>query len=253
MTLFQEECGEGMCTLVLLHGWGLNSQVWEGILAPLSSHFKILLIDLPGYGRSQGYDPLSLDEMAQIIAQSIPDASIVVGWSLGGLVATRLALDFPEKVQKLVCVASSPCFTQQQDWAGISDEVLTNFQQQLTTAFQRTIERFIALQTLGSPQASQNTKELKKAILSQPQANLQVLNQGLHILQTTDLRGELAKLSLPVLRIYGALDSLIPRRSIPSANEVWPNSQSVIIQHAAHAPFISHPEEFCQQLIAFSE
>lgn len=44
--------GSGNCHLVLLHGWGLNAQVWHCISEELSSHFKLHLVDLPGFGRS---------------------------------------------------------------------------------------------------------------------------------------------------------------------------------------------------------
>ncbi|WP_420909980.1 pimeloyl-ACP methyl ester esterase BioH [Rosenbergiella epipactidis] len=252
MTLFTQHFGQGNQPLVLLHGWGLNSQVWDFILSPLSPHFSITLIDLPGYGRSQAFDTLSLDEMASHIAPHIPPQSVVLGWSLGGLVAAQLAIDFKEKVKQLIFVASSPCFSQREQWPGISPEVLGNFQTQLATDFRRTIERFIALQSLGTENASLNTRTLKQAIVDQPQASLAVLNQGLTILQNDDLRQKLPLITAPTLRIYGALDSLVPRKSIPLTDKLWPTSQSIVIEHAAHAPFISHPQQFCEAIIKFT-
>lgn len=252
MTLFTQHYGQGDQSLVLLHGWGLNSQVWDFILTPLSPHFSITLIDLPGYGRSQPYDALNLGALASHIAPHIPSQSIVLGWSLGGLVAAQLAIDFKEQVKQLIFVASSPCFSERAQWPGITQQVLDNFQTQLATDFRRTIERFIALQSLGTANASLNTKTLKQAIINQPQASLAVLNQGLNILQHDDLREKLSKIAAPTLRIYGALDSLVPRKSIPLLDKLWPASQSIVIEHAAHAPFISHPEEFCEAIINFT-
>lgn len=252
MTIFKQHYGQGDRSLVLLHGWGLNSQVWDFILTPLSAHFSITVIDLPGYGRSQPYGTLSLDAMASNIAPHIPSQSVVLGWSLGGLVAAQLAIDFKDKVKQLIFVASSPCFSERDQWPGITPQVLDNFQTQLATDFRRTIERFIALQSLGTANASLNTKMLKQAIINQPQASLAVLNQGLKILQYDDLREKLCAIEAPTLRIYGALDSLVPRRSIPLTDRLWPASQSAVIEHAAHAPFISHPEEFCEAIIKFT-
>jgi pimeloyl-[acyl-carrier protein] methyl ester esterase len=60
----------------------------------------------------------------------------------------------PERVQALVTVASSPCFSAQDAWPGIKPEVLAGFQQQLSEDFQRTVERFLALQTMGTETAS---------------------------------------------------------------------------------------------------
>ena len=253
MNLFTQHYGTGDRSLVLLHGWGLNSQVWDFILAPLGAHFAITVVDLPGYGQSQPYDALSLKEMAKVIADHIPSQSIVLGWSLGGLVATQLALDAKEKVKQLILVASSPCFSETEQWPGIKPQVLENFKTQLATDFRRTIDRFIALQSLGTVNASLNTKRLKQAIVDQPQAPLAVLNQGLSILKECDLRDSLPHLDIPTLRIYGALDSLVPRKSILLTDRLWRNSHAVVIEHAAHAPFISHPEAFCSAILTFTD
>ncbi|NHX33796.1 alpha/beta fold hydrolase, partial [Escherichia coli] len=52
--LYWQTVGEGKQDLVLLHGWGLNAQVWQTIIPRIASHFRVHLVDLPGYGRSQG-------------------------------------------------------------------------------------------------------------------------------------------------------------------------------------------------------
>ena len=80
----------------------------------------------------------------------------------------------------------------------------------------------------------------------------QVLNGGLELLKTVDLREPMTALAVPHLRIYGYLDGLVPRKVVPLLDELWPESQSLTIAKAAHAPFISHPSEFCSALIAFS-
>lgn len=55
-----------------------------------------------------------------------------------------------------------------------------------------------------------------------------------------------------MLRIYGALDALVPVAIVPKVDQYTGHGQSLIIPKAGHAPFISHPELFCQQLIDFS-
>ncbi|WP_318385702.1 pimeloyl-ACP methyl ester esterase BioH [Enterobacter sp.] len=241
--------GEGNCHLVLLHGWGLNAQVWDCITAELASHFTLHLVDLPGYGHSQGFGALTLDEMAEIVLARAPQKAIWLGWSLGGLVASQVALTAADRVSALVTVASSPCFSAEGDWPGIKPEVLSGFQQQLREDFQRTVERFLALQTMGTETARADARKLKSAVLALPIPGEAVLNGGLEILKTVDLREPLAGLTLPFLRIYGRLDGLVPRKIVPLLDEMWPASESVIFPKAAHAPFISHPEEFCQALV----
>lgn len=242
--------GEGNCHLVLLHGWGLNAQVWDCITPELSTHFTLHLVDLPGFGRSRGYGALSLAQMAEYVQAHAPETAIWLGWSLGGLVASQVALAYPQRVQALVTVASSPCFCAGGGWPGIKPEVLSGFQQQLSDDFQRTVERFLALQTMGTESARQDARRLKSTVLALPMPDVEVLNGGLAILKDSDLREPLATLTIPFLRIYGYLDGLVPRNVIPLLDALWPASESLLIQKAAHAPFISHPAEFCQALIS---
>ncbi len=54
---------------MLLHGWGLNAQVWDCITPQLASHFTLHLVDLPGYGRSGGFGAMSLEAMAQRVLE----------------------------------------------------------------------------------------------------------------------------------------------------------------------------------------
>ncbi|MDH6630902.1 UNVERIFIED_ORG: pimeloyl-[acyl-carrier protein] methyl ester esterase [Lelliottia amnigena] len=251
--LWWQTTGTGNVDLVLLHGWGLNAEVWHCIQEELASQFTLHLVDLPGFGRSHGFGAMSLDEMARHVLERAPQKAIWLGWSLGGLVASQIALMHPERVQALVTVASSPCFAARDEWPGIRPEVLAGFQQQLSEDFKRTVERFLALQTLGTETARQDARMLKNAVLALPMPEVEVLNGGLEILKTVDLREPLAALSVPHLRIYGYLDGLVPRKVVPILDALWPNSESKVIAKAAHAPFVSHPEAFCDVLTALSQ
>lgn len=106
--IWWQTIGEGDCHLVLLHGWGLNAQVWDCITPQLASHFTLHTVDLPGYGRSGGFGAMSLEAMAQRVLEQAPPQAVWLGWSTGGLVASEVAIMRPERVQALVTVASSP-------------------------------------------------------------------------------------------------------------------------------------------------
>ncbi|WLS79255.1 pimeloyl-ACP methyl ester esterase BioH [Erwinia pyri] len=249
--LYWQTIGSGDRHLVMLHGWGLNAGVWQSVVERLSPHFSLHLVDLPGYGRSQGFAPMSVEQMVATLLPQAPEKAIWLGWSLGGLVASQLALTSPQRVAGLITLASSPCFTAAEGWPGIRPETLGNFQQQLSEDFQRTVERFLALQTLGTESARQDARLLKSVVLALPAPQAEVLHAGLEILRTLDLREAMQHLQVPLLRLYGALDALVPRKVAALLDTAWPASESVVIEKAAHAPFISHPAIFCQQLIDF--
>lgn len=242
--LYWQTLGEGSRDIVLLHGWGLNAEVWRYIVERWTPHFRLHLIDLPGYGRSRDFGALSLQQMTDAVLAQAPQNAVWLGWSLGGLVASQAALSAPDRVDALITVASSPCFAAHDAWPGIRPEVLQGFQHQLSEDFQRTVERFLALQTLGSESARQDARMLKSMVLDLPIPPVEVLSGGLDILNHQDLTAQMQTLTLPFLRIYGALDGLVPRKIASLLDEKWPNSRAEIIAKASHAPFISHPDEF---------
>ena len=131
--------------------------------------------------------------------------------------------------------------------------MLAGFQQQLSDDFQRTVERFLALQTMGTESARQDARALKQAVLSLPMPSAEALNGGLEILRTVDLRQALVGLPIPFLRLYGRLDGLVPRKIVPLLDELWPESESILFDKAAHAPFVSHPAAFCEPLLALKK
>lgn len=236
-------------TLVFLHGWGLNRAVWQSVLPLLPSDQPVLCLDLPGFGERQvAPTPYALEAVAEQLLPEIPENSLLVGWSLGGLVALQIAKTAPQKVKALALVASSPCFVAQPQWAGMAPTVLAQFADALQNDVAKTIERFLAIQAMGSDSARQDIKRLKDAVMSLPAPQNIALAGGLTILASADLRQELAALNCPVSGCYGRLDSLVPVAMTTALALVAPAMDITVFAKASHAPFISHPQEFMQWL-----
>ncbi|WP_066597265.1 pimeloyl-ACP methyl ester esterase BioH, partial [Sodalis-like endosymbiont of Proechinophthirus fluctus] len=191
-------------------------------------------------------------QMAEEVSSRAPIGALWLGWSLGGLVATTVACQRPHAVAGLITVASSPRFCADGgDWPGIRPEILEGFAHELRSDFTRTVSRFLGLQTLGTESARQDARWLKSVVLAQPTPETEVLAGGLALLRASDLRSALRRLNVPLLRLYGYLDGLVPRKVVPLVDEFSPTSQSIVFTSAAHAPFISHPIFFCQALCNF--
>ncbi|MFC0446016.1 pimeloyl-ACP methyl ester esterase BioH [Pseudidiomarina halophila] len=235
--------------IVVLHGWGLNGAIWTPIQAELAALGRLTRVDLPGYGESPWpvAEPISFARLCELTRSALPERCHLLGWSLGGLVATQIALDEPQRVQSLTTVASSPYFpAQEPDWPGIEPSILSQFGKQLSKDFRRTVERFLALQSLGSPHAKQDVKAIKEWLFSKPMASVEVLDAGLDMLAQVDLRNDLKRLTMPFYRIYGRLDALVPSSVVARVDELAPESQHFIAPRCSHAPFISDPEAFMQ-------
>ena len=105
--------GEGEPELVLRHGGAQNAHTWDTVALALRPT-AILAIDLSGHGHSSwrtdgAYSPEeNADDAAAIIDRYAPDATVVVGMSLGGLTATALAAKYPWLVRRLVVIDVTP-------------------------------------------------------------------------------------------------------------------------------------------------
>ncbi|PMO79222.1 pimeloyl-ACP methyl ester esterase BioH [Vibrio breoganii] len=236
--------GEGE-NLILIHGWGMNGAVWHQVVEELSQSFRVHVVDLPGYGHSHQVHSQSIADIADSVLQDAPEKAIWLGWSLGGLIATHVAMHQSERVIKLVTLASSPRFSAEgRTWRGIAPSVLNDFTLQLTEDFQGTIERFMALQAMGSPSARQDVKQLKSAVLSRPMPNPNALHLGLELLATIDYREYLNTLTMPIYRLYGRLDGLVPVK-VASVLDKKLETSSHIFKASSHAPFMSEKQAFC--------
>lgn len=245
-----EKSGNGPA-LVLVHGWGLNSGVWAQVVEPLSANFTIYRVDLPGFGFSERCSESNVEAWAKMVVDAVDEPAVWLGWSLGGLVVTQIAIDYPERVNGLITVASSPSFSESEEWPGIKSNVMNMFTQQLSHDFALTLERFLAIQAMGSDSAKRDIKALKAVLEQRPLPNKQSLHDGLQLLNDVDIRTKLHQIEQPFLRIYGRLDSLVPQKVITLVDDLTPKSSKVIFAKASHAPFISHTEEFISVIREF--
>lgn len=239
--------------IVVLHGWGLNANIWTPVVPALSAIGRLHRLDLPGYGESPWPEncPLTFANLCELTLAALPQRCHLIGWSLGGLVATELALRHPHRFYSVTSVASSPYFPATADWPGIDPHVLTTFAKQLSKDFKRTVERFLALQSYGSPHARADVKQIKEWLFAKPMASVEVLDASLDMLAHVDLRPRLPELSVPFFRIYGKLDALVPKAVASRVTEMIPTSPYYIAEKCSHAPFISNTQEFLAHLIPF--
>ena len=103
--------------LLMLHGWGVNSEIWTSLVDELKLFVTVYVVDLPGMGGSTLISPYTLDNIAKEIKANVPIKKCnILGWSLGGQVAMYLAIKMPEFVEKLILMSTTPCFVEKIDW-----------------------------------------------------------------------------------------------------------------------------------------
>jgi len=241
-------------TLTFLHGWGVNQAVWHPIAQQLSDQYNTETLDLPGFGSDVEHTlaDYSFEHIVDEVAMQIKHSTILVGWSLGGLIATGIALKYPEKVSALITVASSPCFVEKDNWSGINQQVLAGFHQQLSGNIEKTINNFLKIQAMGSPHLKDDVRKLRKLVMEYAIPSQQTLDDSLRLLETVDLRSQLGQLSVPLYRIYGRLDSLVPKAVISEVDQLLiNNNEKYVFDKESHAPFISDQQGFIDVLLTW--
>jgi len=225
--LYSSTTGAGK-DLVLLHGWGFNSDLFNNLINLYQDQYRITKIDLPGHGRSADIAG-GIDNWCHEIIKILPENPILLGWSLGGLLAIHIATQI--KISRLILVASSPNFVQNNNWEfGIDADHFRQFSNTLEFNLSKGLKRFVSLQTKDKVQI----KSLNQSIDVLP-ASKNALNQGLKILLNTDLTQQFLALNIDKKIILGDKDTLVP-----STIAHWYQQQSIdtIVLNTGHMPFL---------------
>lgn len=248
--LFTTSTGRGR-PIVLLHGWGMNHTVWDNVIEPLSQQGRVTRVDLPGHGLSHRIPMGRLEQVIDTLEPLLQSETVVIGWSLGGLLGQALAIAFPERIRALLLVASTPCFVKRPHWQhGLPHKTLAGFAQNLETDYQATIKRFFTLQFMGTRSEPSVLKNLRDKVLKHP-ASPEALRDGLAILQDTDFTEQLT--TTETLWVLGKLDKLIPV-SLAEAGATWGRYHQVkVMNRAAHVPFVTHADAFMGIAVPFIE
>lgn len=250
MSLHVERTGAGP-DLVLLHGWGLHGGVWDPVANVLGKRFRVHAVDLPGHGHSAATPFRSLDDTVDETAASIPRDALVCGWSLGSLVAQRLARRHPGRVRALALVGATPCFVERPDWPhGMKASTLESFAASLGRDLAGTLRSFIALNALGGANGRNAMRGLAAEIAARGAPDASALDRGLVVLRETDLRGEASSIAQRAAVIHGTRDALAPVEAGRWLAGRLPRATLTEIAEAAHLPFLTHPAAFARALEA---
>ena len=261
------EAGSGDETVVLIHGLGSNLALWRETIPTLSEDFRVLALDLPGYGLSGKDDvPATMDFFATTVVQFMDahgvDRAHVVGLSMGGQVALTLALDHPERLERLALIspAGIETFTDQQGLA--LKNVYTP--RAILEAPEATLRQNIAMNFADyEPKRFGWLLEQRLALTALPDAEAYAAANARSVAGMLDgpLAHRLKDVTAATLVLYGADDALIPNAMLnpnlttadvaEEAAERIPNASLHLINDSGHLLQLEQAEVVNEHLIAF--
>ena len=226
-----EQFHDGEKNLVILHGWGRALNEWVPIAKSISG-YTVTLLDLPGFGLSEGADE-ALDTygytklVKEFLRKIEINKCVLVGHSFGGRIATIIAAENPEMIEKLVLV----------DSGGIEiKSVKIRAKIVFYKVFLKPIKKLIpkgVRRLYGS-----SDYRVLSGILRQ--SFIKIVNQ--------DLRYLFPKIKVPVLILWGSNDRVLPVSYVKIYRSLIMQAGIRIIWEADHRPYITKPKEFLQIL-----
>ena len=246
-----EYSGKGP-NLVLLHGWAMSRHCWYYLIPVFEKHFKTIRVDLPGHEEGCGscFSFTREEELITELSNLCEESATWIGWSLGGLLAQRVAQTYPHKVNSLVCVGSGACYLQKDGWDhGVSEEDFNRFLKSFEADNAAAFEYFLNLQIVNTERASETLEILKLLLVNDYEA--EELIAALELLRAQDMRKAIANYKCPILFVGGRADKLVSMENIRASSALAPQAVNFIIGKAGHAPMISHVEDFAGGLAEY--
>ncbi len=238
--------------LVLLHGWGCDSRSWLPVLSALNTFSHIVLVDLPGFADSEALtaDDVLSDWLEQLLTQLPPHAAYL-GWSLGGMLATRIAIDYPERVTRLITLASNLRFVANDAWPAAMDKsVFADFHSGFDTTPAVTLKRFCGLMAKGDEHERQQVKSLRLAANESFSGHESVVDHksrawsdALSVLGQLDNVEGFKSLEMPGLHCFGDSDQLVPAAAAQQIENLSANQKVHLFAHTGHAVHWSQGEQ----------
>jgi pimeloyl-ACP methyl ester carboxylesterase len=233
--------------VVLFPGWGARIESWGPIPAILAERFRVVALDLPGFGETPGPDrPWGTYEYADFLAAFLEARElarpVLVGHSFGGKTSIALAARRPELVGKLVLV----------DSAGIVPRRGPRYHARVGLV--KSARRLLSLPPLV-PLRDRAMQRLYRAIGSSDYnaTGDPILRATLFRVVNEDLRHLLPTIAAPTLLIWGSDDQDTPLSDGKLMERLIPDAGLVVFEGAGHFAYLDRLDQFCRVVTHFVE
>lgn len=238
--------------LILIPGLGATCKTFETVLPELSQFFTVITFDNRGVGRSLARrQPSTLCDLVSDVIELCDHLQLdrvhVLGVSLGGIIAQRLAIDHPSRVDRLVLVSCADAFSP--------------YLRQMTLLLAHSLRRlpkemFVrTLELLGTAPEfmDANMKLVEERVASKISAQVSPRSVGrqLRCLASAEVPEHLYRIFAPTLVVAGEYDPIIPNCYSRRMAEKIPGSEYVMIRGGGHNPLLDHPEAALPRIIRF--
>mgnify|MGYP000589723240 CR=1 FL=1 len=219
-----------------IHSSGSDAEQWRYQLEEIGGY----AIDLPNHGKSESAEIGSVDDYARYVSKAIRQtcgSAVIAGHSLGGAVAQKVCLNYPETCIGLVLVGTGARLR-------VLPEILENLRKKPEDAVKKILE-------MGFFRKDERYEEMKKKYIQ----NAEVLHLDLSLCDRFDLledyRSGKMEIGVPTLIVVGREDRLTPVKYAEFFKNHIPGSELAVIDNASHMVMLERPDEFNSVLESF--
>jgi len=250
MPLYFEKYGMGI-PLVMLHGFTGSAQTWHPFINPLSDKSQLLLIDLPGHGKSVAMEsytmPFAAQAVATLIQQECDPPIHLLGYSMGGRLALYIAIHYPHLISRLILESSSPGLAtekeriqrQQRD-----NQLAEQLEQNGIACFVEYWENIPLFETQNELPQFQR-ENLRSQRLQNSPTELANSLRGMGTGVQPSLWNALATLQMPITLMAGEHDAKFVKIA-QQMNQEIPHGTLHLIADAGHTIHLEQPRKFGQ-------
>lgn len=239
--------------LLMLAGFAQSARIWDGILPRFTSHFNCLTFDNRGVGtRAEEVAETSLDALADDAAAVINAAgagpAAVLGWSMGGAIAQKLAHRHPDLVTSLVLLSTMARRTSvQEQWMevriGISESGVDRVAAELAV-----LPWLFTSSLLANPDRTMALARANASILG---ATPEGMRSQATALVDFDARSFLPEIDVPTLVVVGAEDVLTPVQEAVVIVNSLPRAELAVLPRGGHSMILESPAETVPLILRF--
>ncbi|GAA3769204.1 alpha/beta fold hydrolase [Streptomyces coacervatus] len=234
--------GDGV-PLVFIHGWTANRHRWDHQMAHFAKTRRVIRLDLRGHGESSGAGVRTIAELAADVLALLDhlevERAVLVGHSMGGMIAQTITLDHPGRVERLVLVDSIARMTYSRG-RGLLMAASTHVPYKLFVA--TNIQRAFAP---GYPR-----EEVRKYIKSSADTPREVVMTLYGAMRAFDVLDRVGEIHVPTLMIHGYHDIQLPLQQMLRMAKAYPDAEVRIID-AGHELPVEKPAELTTALDRF--
>ena len=232
-------------SIVLLPGWGLGVEPLQLLAQELSTALPDFNVQIQPLPNTQGQDAA---QVIQQLEQQLPQDCWLVGWSLGGMLATALAAKRQSGCAGVISYASNACFVAREDWsAAMPSATFTEFRALCASDAAVCLKRFALLCSQGALQARMLSRQLQASVQVEALADALA---GLDLLAELDNRYAIRTFAGPQLHLFAEADAVVPAAAVHAVRELNPQA-TVELLGQSHASVVLDAQMLAQRMSAF--